>query len=100
MSKTYHTESKIADFLSLVLQTACLDITFTIEYDEAPQPHLTIRFRGNDTPMLTAEDGRLLEALKYLILEICGLPNEQVDLDYLTTENEPETHVNPMLRRS
>jgi predicted RNA-binding protein Jag len=100
VSRTYHTESKIADFLSLVLQTACLDITFTVEYDEVPQPHLTIRFRGNDTPMLTAEDGRLLEALKYLILEICGLPNEQVDLDYLTAESEHEIPVDPTWRRT
>ncbi len=98
MSKTYNAESKIADFLGLILQTACLDLTFTIEYDEAPQPHLTIHFRGNDAPMLTAEDGRLLEALKYLILEICGLPDERVELDYLTADGEPGEWANPVRR--
>lgn len=90
MRKTDDAELKIADFLEFVLRSASLDLTFTIDYSEDPKRHLVIHFRGDDSAMLIAQEGQLLDALKYLILEICELPADEVELNFLSTHTGRE----------
>jgi predicted RNA-binding protein Jag len=56
-------------FLRHILHRASLDLQFNIETQDHPAVKWTIRFTGPDTPMLTANDGKLLDALGHLIAE-------------------------------
>jgi len=47
--------------------------------------------------MLIAQEGQLLDALKYLILEICELPADEVELDFFSTHTGREGHLNQIV---
>jgi predicted RNA-binding protein Jag len=69
LNRHFQNQSDEVHILRQILQTASLDLQFNIETENHPAVKWTIHFTGPDTPMLTANDGKLLDALGHLIAE-------------------------------
>jgi predicted RNA-binding protein Jag len=80
MSADGAVEAGIADFLRRFLEASSLDIGFDITSQADPLPLLLIRFRGPDILILSADEGSVLEALRYLTAEIFGFPEDEASL--------------------
>jgi predicted RNA-binding protein Jag len=78
------TQSDVVHYLRHILQAVGLDLHFDIESQPSPAPNTSprwvIRFAGPDTPMLTANDGKLLNALGHLIVENFGFADVRADV--------------------
>jgi predicted RNA-binding protein Jag len=60
-------------YLSRVLAGANLDLQFNLESQPDSPLRWVVRFTGPDVPMLTAENGKLLQSIGYLMAENFGL---------------------------
>lgn len=69
MNRHFQNQSDVDHFLRHILHRASLDLHFSIETQDHPAVKWIIHFTGPDTPMLTANDGKLLDALGHLIAE-------------------------------
>jgi predicted RNA-binding protein Jag len=84
-------EAGISDFLKMFLEASQLDVGFEITFMTDPIPRLLIRFHGPDTLILSADDGSVLEALRYLTAEIFGFVDDGSDLmSFVVVEAQPE----------
>jgi hypothetical protein len=84
LNKPPQTQSDVVRYLRHIIQAAGLELQFNIESESAPAanalPRWVIRFAGADTPMLTANDSTLLNALGHLIVENFGFADVRADV--------------------
>jgi predicted RNA-binding protein Jag len=92
----FQSQSDVAHFLRHILGAAALDLQFNIEAQSNLPSRWVIRFSGQDVPMLTANDGKLLNALGHLIVENFDFAEVRAGLSSIvlagTRWQDAETH--------
>jgi spoIIIJ-associated protein len=68
---------RIAELVQLLSEMGELEIRAEISFDEGPpgsnEPRMLVYLTGRDTPILIANNGRVLEAIESLSLDMLGL---------------------------
>ena len=68
---------RIAELVQLLSEMGELEITAEISFDEGSpgldEPRVLVQLTGPDTPILTADNGRVLDAIESLSLDMLGL---------------------------
>jgi hypothetical protein len=67
-------------YLTRVVEGASLDLQFSVELNPDSPQRWVIRFTGSDVPMLTADDGKLLRSLGYLMAENFGFSEAEAHI--------------------
>jgi predicted RNA-binding protein Jag len=77
MRKLQELSRKIAELVQLLSEMGELEIRAEISFDEGlpgvDEPRVLVHLTGRDTPILTADNGRVLDAIESLSLDMLGL---------------------------
>jgi predicted RNA-binding protein Jag len=72
---------RIAELVQLLSEMGGLEITAEISFDAGVpgvnDPRVLVHLSGRDTPLLTADNGRVLEAIETVALDMLGLPGAE-----------------------
>jgi predicted RNA-binding protein Jag len=70
---------KIAELVQLLSEMGGLEIRAEVSHEEGVPgisgPQVLVRFTGRDTPILTADNGRVLDAIETVSLDMLALPD-------------------------